>query len=289
MTASERAPAKVNLYLHVGPPTADGFHSLSSLMVFADVCDELTFAPGGAFRLRLEGPFAAGLGAEADNLAVRAILAFCEETGVSPPEGEFVLRKEIPSAAGLGGGSSDAGAALKLVRRLCAPDIADGRLEAIAARLGSDGAACFRVRPVIAEGRGERLSDVVGFPVLDAVLVNPRTPCPTGPVFRQYDASGAPGSDGRADPPKSLSGPRAAIDWLKTCRNDLEAPAVAVAPVIADALSSLNADPACRLARVTGSGATCFAICDDASVAAGLASRLSSAHADWWVRACRLG
>lgn len=289
MTASERAAAKVNLYLHVGPPSPDGFHPLSSLMVFADICDELTFTPGGSFRLRLEGPFSSGLGKESDNLAVRAVEALCSELAIAPPAGELAVRKEIPSAAGLGGGSSDAGAALRLVRRLCAPGVDDARLEAIAARLGSDGAACFRARPVIAEGRGERLTPVGGFPVLDAVLVNPGAPCPTGPVFRRYDADGAPGSERRIDPPPGLRGARGAADWLRTCRNDLERPAMAVAPVIGETLSRLSNDPACLLARVTGSGATCFAICESGDAAAGLAGRVSDARPDWWVRACRLG
>src|SRR3984885_9321343 len=165
------APAKVNLYLHVGALEADGRHPLSSLMVFADVGDHLTVRPADSLGMEITGPFAEGLSAGEDNLVLRAAKAILARTRKPHAPFHLVLNKALPLAAGLGGGSSDAGAALRLLREALEADLADAELEAIAGELGSDGPACVFARTVIAEGRGERLSPAPGFPVLDAVLV----------------------------------------------------------------------------------------------------------------------
>jgi 4-diphosphocytidyl-2-C-methyl-D-erythritol kinase len=288
MTPTAFAPAKVNLFLHVAPPQPDGFHPLSSLMVFADVGDQIDLEPSDRLELVIRGPFGAGLGAGPDNLVLRAVHALFAAAADRSPPFRLVLTKLLPIAAGLGGGSSDAGAALRLVRDHFALAVDDDGLERIAAALGSDGAACFRCRPVIAEGRGERLRDLDGLPVLDAVLVNPGVPSPTGAVYRAYDAAGAPGSARVPQLPARFENAAHVAALMSECRNDLEPPAVAMTPPIGVALEAIRAAPEALLARVSGSGATCFALCADSAKAAALSQRLSDAHPHWWVRACRL-
>ena len=282
------AAAKVNLYLHVAPPTPDGFHPLSSLMVFADVGDRLDLREGGALSLSIGGEFGAGLEAGEDNLVLRAARALIAEAGPLPAF-RIALTKDLPLAAGLGGGSSDAGAVLRLIRRTYDVPVDDARLEAIAASLGSDGAACLWSRPVIAEGRGERLSPAPGLPRIDAVLVNPRAASPTGPVYRAYDAAGAPGDAHRPAMPDAFESAEELAGFLALCRNDLEAPAVGLEPAIGDVLDTLRGEPETLLARVSGSGATCFALCAGDIEAEGLAERLEQLRPHWWTRRCRLG
>jgi 4-diphosphocytidyl-2-C-methyl-D-erythritol kinase len=289
MTATAFAPAKVNLYLHVGAPTPDGFHPLSSLMVFADVGDTLALREGGPLDLAIGGDFGAGLTAGEDNLVLRAGRALIAEAGGDLPPFRLALTKDLPLAAGVGGGSSDAGAALRLIRDAFAPHIDDARLEAIAASLGSDGAACVWGRPVIAEGRGEQLFPAPALPRLDAVLVNPRVESPTGPVYRAYDAAGAPGDAHRPAMPEVFESAEELAGFMALCRNDLEAPALAIAPAIGAVLDTLRGEPETLLARVSGSGATCFALCAGDIEAEGLAERLVQIRPDWWVRRCRLG
>jgi 4-diphosphocytidyl-2-C-methyl-D-erythritol kinase len=288
MTTQAFAPAKVNLFLHVAPPSPDGFHPLVSLMVFADVGDRLTLEPSDRLELVIQGEFGLGLSATDDNLVLRAVRALFATLGRDPPPMRLVLDKVLPIAAGLGGGSSDAGAALRLVRDHFALAVDNPALEAIAASLGSDGAACFRQRAVLARGRGELLEPVEGLPALHAVLVNPKVASPTGGVYRAYDAAGAPG-DAEAPPmPDRFADSREAAAFFKTCRNDLEPPAVALTPTIGAVLRALQARPESLLVRVSGSGATCFALCADADAARRLAADLEGEHPAWWVRACRL-
>jgi 4-diphosphocytidyl-2-C-methyl-D-erythritol kinase len=192
-------------------------------------------------------------------------------------------------AAGLGGGSSDAGAALRLLRMLLAPNLSDAELEAVAAGLGADGAACLWGTPVLAEGRGERLSPGPRLPPLHAVLVNPGVPVSTPQVYRRLDASGAFGDVAPPPGPEVFGSAAELAGWLATQRNDLEAPAVTVAPEVGQVLARLSAAAESRLARVSGSGGTCFALCEDAAAAAGLARRVAASEPGWWVRACRLG
>ena len=283
------APAKVNLYLHVGTLDADGFHPLSSLMVFADVGDELSARPADAIGMEIHGPFAEGLEASEGNLvmrAARAMLARCD--GPRAPF-HLSLTKALPLAAGLGGGSSDAGAALRLLRETLEIPLSDAELEQVAAELGSDGAACLFCRSVIAEGRGERLSPAPAFPVLDAVLVNPRVPSPTGAVYRGFDEMGGSSGADRPDLPEAFESAEEMAGFLATCRNDLEAPAVRLTPLIGEVLATLRDEPETLLGRLSGSGATCFALCAGDIEAEGLAERLERMRPDWWVRRCRLG
>ncbi|OHB30377.1 MAG: 4-(cytidine 5'-diphospho)-2-C-methyl-D-erythritol kinase [Phenylobacterium sp. RIFCSPHIGHO2_01_FULL_69_31] len=282
------APAKVNLFLHVGAPTADGYHPICSLMVFADVGDRVSMELGEG-RLTASGPFAGGLGRESDNLIIRAVRAFVADLGRPMAELSFGLDKRLPIASGLGGGSSDAGAALRLIRDVFAPQVDDARLEAVAARLGADGAACLWGRPVLAQGRGERLTPAPGLPVLHAVLVNPGVPVSTPEVYRRLDAAGAFGDVTPPVMPDAFESPQEVAAWLATQGNDLEAPAVAAAPEIGTVLDTLRDEPEVLLARVSGSGGTCFALCGDDIAAETLAERIEAMAPHWWVERCRLG
>lgn len=281
------APAKVNLFLHVGAPV-DGYHPICSLMVFADLGDRVSMEMGEG-RLTVSGPFAAGLGRESDNLIIRAVRAFVAELGRPMAELSFALDKRLPIASGLGGGSSDAGAALRLIRDVFAPGVDDARLEAVAARMGADGAACLWGRPVLAEGRGERLSPAPGLPVLDAVLVNPGVPVSTPDVYRRLDASAAFGDVTPPPMPEAFESPQEVAGWLATLANDLELPAIAAAPEVGAVLATLRDEPEVLLARVSGSGGTCFALCADDIAAETLAERIEALAPHWWVERCRLG
>ncbi len=276
MTGAAFAPAKVNLFLHIGPLGPDGFHPVCSLMVFADVGDRLRLEPGEGFAV--EGPFAAELAGldPADNLVMRA----ADAIGGAP--GRLVLAKDLPVASGLGGGSSDAGAALRLLRTVQS----GAALEAAAAALGSDGVPCLWGRPVIAEGRGERLIPAPRLPVLHAVLVNPRVACPTGAVYRAYDAGPAASAD-RPAMPEAFDDAAAVATFLGGTRNDLEGPAASLVPQIGETLAWLRARRETLFARLSGSGATGFSICADAAQADRLAAAAEAQG--WWARPCRLG
>lgn len=281
------APAKVNLFLHVGPVDDAGYHPLASVVAFAEVGDRVAVAPADRLSLRVEGPFAAGLEGQDNNLILRALRALGDAAGVGEPRLAVTLDKRLPIAAGLGGGSSDAGAALKLARDVLGLDFPDEALAGIAAGIGADGPMCLHARPAWAEGRGERLTPEPRLPPLPAVLVNPGVASPTGEVYRAYDA-GAPGAADRPAPPPAWD-VATVTGWLAAQRNDLQAPAVERAPAIGDALAAASALPGARLVRMSGSGATVFALFDD-PVATGTAARLlSENHPGWWIMPTNLG
>jgi 4-diphosphocytidyl-2-C-methyl-D-erythritol kinase len=283
------APAKINLFLHVGAPGEDGYHPLCSLMVFADIGDRLAVHDADALSVQVRGPFASALADEADNLVLRAARALLERApGPQPPLG-LSLEKHLPVAAGLGGGSSDAGAALRLVRSALSLAVDDTALEAIAGSLGADGAACLWGRPVIAQGRGERLSRAPGLPAIEAVLVNPGVGVSTPAVYRALDERGVFGEIEPPPLPDAFESVEELAAWLGSLRNDLQAPAIALASGIGDVLETLADEPETLLARMSGSGATCFAICGSDIEADALAGRIACMRPGWWVRRCRLG
>lgn len=288
MRLSRLAPAKVNLFLHVGPLAADGYHPIASLMAFADVGDHLTLQGADYPTFDTDGPFAADLGDNL-NLVERAWGALVEHAKTPLPSFRLILTKALPVAAGLGGGSSDAGAALRLIRDATRLPVSDAVLGEIAAQLGADGAACFLGEPVLAEGRGERLRPAPVMPMVDAVLVNPGVPCSTAEVYRAFDAMGAPGDDHMAGMPEAFEDVAEMAAALSFCRNDLERPAIAVAPEVAIVLETLRAAPETLLARMSGSGATCFALCASDYDAEALAAEVSALSSKWWVQRCRLG
>ncbi len=289
MAGDTLAPAKINLFLHVGAPGADGYHPLCSLMVFADVGDRVTLHEGEALAVKVRGPFADQLADEGDNLVLRAARALLTKARGPQALRAFTLEKRLPVAAGLGGGSSDAGAALRLMREDMTPRLDDAALEAIASGLGADGAACLWGRPVVAQGRGERLSAAPGLPILEAVLVNPGVSVSTPAVYAAFDDAGAFGDIEPPPMPDAFESVEEVAGWLATTRNDLEAPAVALAPAIGDVLATLADEPEALIARMSGSGATCFALCQSEVEAETLAERIMAMKPDWWVQRCRPG
>lgn len=284
-TLAAFAPAKLNLHLHVGPPRPDGRHPLESLAAFADAGDWLTASPAAELSLEVRGPFAAALAAEEDNLVLRAARLLAQRFGVRAGA-SLTLDKRLPIASGVGGGSADAAAALRVLSALwdLTADIAV--LEDIARPLGSDVPVCLRCQPAWMTGGGEdvRPADIAP---LEGVLVNPLIPSPTGPVYRAFDEMGL----GVAfQPAPGPPGPQAdLLGWLREQRNDLEGPAIRLTPVIAEVLSALAKCRETALARMSGSGASCFALTRSRSDAAALVSALRAEHPGWWVQAVRIG
>jgi 4-diphosphocytidyl-2-C-methyl-D-erythritol kinase len=283
------APAKVNLTLRVLGRRTDGYHELESLVVFADCGDRLTFTPGSALSLTLSGATAAQAGDDADNLVLKAARALA----VRMPNvilGAFYLEKNLPVAAGLGGGSSDAAAALRLIAQAnnLAPD--NPHLQAVARATGADVPVCLDPRPRLMRGIGEQLSQPLPLPQLPAVLVNPGVALATKDVFAGLNASAqlAAPFDLVAAIAK-LESRDQLLHMLETQPNDLEAPAIVLQPVIADVLTVLRGLAGCQLARMSGSGATCFGLFASTTDADAAAKILRRKYPNWWAQACLFG
>jgi 4-diphosphocytidyl-2-C-methyl-D-erythritol kinase len=271
---NEHAPAKINLFLHVGTKRADGFHPLQSLAVFTDMGDTLAMEPAPELSLRIEGPFAAGLDGEGDNLVLRAARA------LGPGGAALRLTKNLPVASGIGGGSSDAAAALRGLRQSWGMQIDDAALRDIAAGLGSDIPVCVDAVPSFMEGRGEILRAVQALPRVAMMLVNPGVAVPTKDVF----AALAERSGVDMTLPAGRFGDTAdLLRFLETTRNDLEAPARQIQPVIGEVLVAMAALPGALLTRMSGSGATCFGIFADDDCCVRAAALLKRSHPDWWI------
>jgi 4-diphosphocytidyl-2-C-methyl-D-erythritol kinase len=284
----ENAPAKVNLTLRVLGRRADGYHELESLVAFADVADRLALTPGRTLALEVRGPNAAQAGADSDNLVLKAANALA---GLIPglTLGAFALEKKLPVAAGIGGGSTDAAAALRLLAR--ANNLAgdDPRIHAAARATGADVPVCLDPRTRLMRGIGEKLSAPLKLPPLAAVLVNPGVAVATKDVFAGWKPEAGPGASLDAAALAQLADPGQLLQFLQSQANDLETPAFALAPVIAEALAALHALPGCAVARMSGSGATCFALMSSTAAAAHAAKTMQGKFPDWWVRACALG
>ncbi|HYY38609.1 MAG TPA: 4-(cytidine 5'-diphospho)-2-C-methyl-D-erythritol kinase [Xanthobacteraceae bacterium] len=281
---AEKAPAKINLTLRVVCRRPDGYHDIESLVAFAGVGDALTFTPGDDLALTVGGPTAAAAGDVADNLVLKAARALAERvTGVRL--GRFTLSKRLPVAAGLGGGSADAAAALRLLARAnaLAPD--DPRLSQAARATGADVPVCLDPRPRRMRGIGDILSDPLDLPRLFAVLVNPGVAVATADVFAALAAPPA----GQSAPAAQPLGPAPLLAEIAGGRNDLEAPAIELEPAIADVLAVLRKLPGCRLARMSGSGPTCFGLFDSSRAASAAGRTLRVGYPAWWVRATVLG
>lgn len=283
------APAKINLFLHVGAPGGDGYHPLCSLMAFADVGDRVVLHEADSLSVRVHGPFGGMLAGEGDNLVLRAARALLARARGPQPLVGLSLEKLLPVAAGLGGGSSDAGAALRLMRAALGVQVDDVELEAIAASLGADGAACLWGRPVLAQGRGELLTPAPQMPTIEAVLVNPRVEVSTPAVYRAFDALGEFGDIAPPPMPAAFESVEELAAWLGMMRNDLQVPAVGLTPEVGDVLATLSEERETLIARMSGSGATCFAICASDIEADALAARVDALRPDWWTVRCRLG
>lgn len=266
---TETAYAKINLALHVRKRREDGYHELETLFAFVDAGDRLSAKSAEQDRVTTLGEFAGGIDNPFDNLVAKALSALPHKQGL-----DITLEKNLPVAAGLGGGSADAGAVFRLVER--EHGLPDDWLER-ATKLGADVPSCVRSETAIGRGTGTELEtlddDLGGTPVL---LLNPRVPLATGPVFKGWD-----GQD--RGPLPTGSARQIALEG----RNDLTAPALELCPVIRDVLDALETDKP-WLARMSGSGATCFALYDDEAARDEAAQRIKGEHPDWWQLAGKL-
>jgi 4-diphosphocytidyl-2-C-methyl-D-erythritol kinase len=291
MIEREIAPAKINLFLHVGGVRADGLHALESLFVFADDGDVVSAAPAADLSLKITGPFAAALAGfpVESNLVWRAAVALKEAAGVRSGAA-LTLDKRLPVASGIGGGSSDAAAALRALIRLWRVEIGEAELRKLAFSLGADVPACLEQRPVFVSGAGEIIRPGPGLPPLWACLVNPRVEIATGPIFAAFDRRHpAPPPPARAAA-TLLASYGALQDYLKKTGNSLEAIACERESIVAVVRSFIAGCPGCLLARMSGSGATLFGLFASHEAARRAAQR--SAGQGWWsmavgVRDCR--
>lgn len=285
----EEGRAKVNLTLRVIGRRVDGYHELESVVAFADCADHLSLTPGPELKLNTTGPLAEACGEPSDNLVFKAARHLAERVpGLKL--GEFILDKRLPVAAGIGGGSADAAAALRLLARLnqLAPD--DARLRDVALLVGADVPVCLASRACDMSGVGENLLPL-NLPSLPCVMVNPRVPVATKDVFAALGLRNGELLAGTSDIIQSQDWPDEAssvADWIAAIAavpNDLEAPAIRIQPVIAEVLSALASADGAQLARMSGSGATCFAVFEESAAAQRAAAGIARDHPEWWVHA----
>ena len=279
--------AKLNLTLEVLGRRADGFHELRSLVAFASLGDEVEFDPHGSLELAVEGRFAQALGS--DNLIVKAARAASSKVpGLKL--GRFRLVKMLPVAAGLGGGSADAAAALRLMGRANDDALNDAMLAELATRLGSDVNVCLTSRPALVSGRGERVKPVAGFPPCGVLLANPGRPLATEAVYAALGVEAWAGSlSGQAERLDFRGDFEALLAYVTPRGNDLERPGAQLVPEIREVLAALLALDGVRLARLSGSGPTCFALFASGDAAGRAGARLAAEFPSWWVAASALG
>ncbi len=290
------APAKINLFLHIVGRRQDGHHELESIFAFADVGDRLGMAPADRFSLSLSGPFAGELDADGDadspsgdnNLVMQAAKMLAARLGPAAFPVALELEKNLPVAAGIGGGSADAAAALRGLAELWRSSLAADQLFDLALSLGADVPACLAGVTARVTGIGETIEPVgPAAGQFHAVLVNPHVPLSTAAVFRRYRATSGAFSQRLEQWPGGS--PEEFLGTLAACRNDLADAAMAEAPVIGDVLGALERQQDCRLARMSGSGATCFGLFDDHAAAGRAARSLCRERPEWWVKAALLG
>lgn len=278
MNYTEVAPAKLNLALHVRHKRADGYHQLETLFAFVDDGDVLTVSGRDVLSLSIDGPMASGLSAGDDNLVLRAAYLLAHAAGVQPA-GHMQLTKNLPVASGIGGGSADAAAALRLLNRFWGLNWSPDHLAKLAEPLGADIPACVHSSPMRGTGKGEELAkinlqDLTNAPVL---LVNPMIAVATGPVFSAWD-----GVD------RGPLGDDLSVTGLLHARNDLQPGAIRICPVIQNVITALSECKGARLVRMSGSGATCFAIFDTPYSCVRAHEFLARAHPGWWFLQTRL-
>ena len=276
------ARAKVNLYLHVVGRRGDGYHLLDSLVVFADLADSLEFRPSSGLTLAVRGPFAADIGPVEDNLVLRAARALRQAADLTGCGAEIVLDKNIPAVAGLGGGSADAAAALDALARLW--EVPEGAVDlpSLAMEIGADVPVCLAGGPSFVGGAGEKIEPAPDLPRAGLLLVNPGLQLATQAVFAARRGGFSPSGE--------FSGPVASVADLATLLaerdNDLTEAATRLAPAIGDVIDALAGLTGCRLARMSGSGATCFGLFDDAQAAVAAAPAVR--RDGWWVEASEI-
>jgi 4-diphosphocytidyl-2-C-methyl-D-erythritol kinase len=287
---SENGRAKVNLTLRVIGRRTDGYHDIESVVAFADCADHLTLTPGSELDLRTLGPLAEACGATSDNLVIKAALLLRERV----PDlkvGSFTLEKVLPVAAGIGGGSADAAAALRLLAQLNGLAFDDPRIIEVAQLTGADVPVCVASRACVMTGVGENLQPL-SLPKMPSVMVNPCVPVATKDVFRALGLRNGELLVGATDVllqdrswPESDASVTEWIEAFVEVGNDLEAPALRIQPVIDEVLSALRDAKGAKLARMSGSGATCFAIFADDADAQAAAEKIRRDHPVWWVHA----
>jgi 4-diphosphocytidyl-2-C-methyl-D-erythritol kinase len=291
MRLNEHARAKVNLTLAVLGRRADGYHVLDSLVAFADVADSLSLEPGPDLSLEVSGPRAEGAGENADNLVLKAARALADRfPGLIL--GDFHLVKNLPAAAGIGGGSSDAGAALRLLARANKLALTHDAVVEAARATGSDIPVCLEARSRWMRGAGETLSPPVMLPTLPALLVNPGVATPTAEVFRALAFEPGTVAPYEEMLPRQIglcSKPGMLVDFIASGRNDLEPPAIALRPAIGEALDLVKQQPGCRLARMSGSGATVFGLFDTPQAAQIARQALKQFKPGWWIVETSIG
>ncbi|MQT14000.1 4-(cytidine 5'-diphospho)-2-C-methyl-D-erythritol kinase [Segnochrobactrum spirostomi] len=279
---AEVARAKVNLALHITGRRADGYHDVDTLVAFPEVGDRLVVEPAGEISLEVDGPFAAAVPTDGANLVLRAARLLAEAVGVPARGARFRLTKALPVASGIGGGSADAAAALRLLNRLWGLDLALEALAALSRPLGADLPICVLSTPARATGIGHDIAPLPALPNIAFLLVNPGVPVATPDVFRALERrDNAPLPAGAA----AWRDARDLAEWLAATRNDLEPAAQRVAPVIGEVVADLAATSGALLARLSGSGATAFALFATADEAAAAATRLARTRPSWWIKA----
>ncbi|MDO8607817.1 MAG: 4-(cytidine 5'-diphospho)-2-C-methyl-D-erythritol kinase [Phaeospirillum sp.] len=277
------APAKVNLTLHVVGKRADGYHLLDSLVAFAGVGDSLEFSPADGLDLLVDGPTAASIPTEGENIVLKAARLLAEAAGIA--RGAHIrLTKRLPVAAGIGGGSADAAAALKGLAQLWRVDLPPDRLHALALSIGADVPVCLAGRPTRMCGIGEQLSPAPNLPPAWLVLVNPMVPLHTPAVFKARTGEFSQAAPLTESPPDATALALA----LAARRNDLTPAAVGIEPVVGEMLAALAGLDGCLLSRMSGSGATCFGLFATQAEASQAATRLQSSHPGWWVAPAEL-
>ena len=277
------APAKINLFLHVTGRRPDGYHELESFVAFAVVHDRIEVWPDERLRFEIDGPFADALSAGSENLAVEAARALAAEAGVAPAA-RIRLYKALPVAAGIGGGSADAAATLRALSALWRLSVPPDRLAALALGLGADVPVCLFGRPGIVRGIGDRIAPAPALPAVPMVLANPMMPLATAEVFaaREGPFSEPVSFDFDAGDAATLA------KALQETRNDLAPAAERICPEIRLVLDAIRATPSCLLARLSGSGPTCFGLFPTEQAATFAAGRIAAARPGWWVRATHL-
>jgi 4-diphosphocytidyl-2-C-methyl-D-erythritol kinase len=286
---SDEGRAKVNLTLRVNGRRADGYHDLESVVAFADCADRLTLSPGSALDLKMAGPLAQACGETSDNLVLKAARLLAERVP-DMKAGSFSLDKVLPVAAGIGGGSADAAAALRLLSQLNGLVLDDPRVIEVAKLTGADVPVCVESRGCVMTGVGETLQPL-SLPTMPCVMVNPGVPVATKDVFKALGLRNGQLLVGAADVllqdrwPDGKASLEEWVEALANSSNDLEAPAMRVQPVIGKVIAALNATNGAWLARMSGSGATCFAIYENTAEAGRAAEKLRRDHPGWWVHA----
>lgn len=279
--------AKVNLTLRVVGRRTDGFHDLESVVAFADCADRLTLTPGPELTLQMSGPLAQACGETSDNLVLKATRLLAERVS-GLKSGSFTLDKVLPVAAGIGGGSADAAAALRLLAKLNGLSLDDERLHEVALATGADVPVCLASRACDMTGVGDTLTPL-SLPIMPCVMINPCVPVPTRDVFTALGLRNGELLVGAIDVFRGTDWPEAGAsveDWvevLAASTNDLEAPAMRIQPVIGEVIAALNATNGAWLARMSGSGATCFAIYENTADAGRAAEKIRRDHPGWWV------